>query len=84
MVGLTTVKCGGDNAEQIWWAQGMPNHRLLWSAVLLHTEDFLDSYLKTCFLYNDVFSIELELISVVSNPKGEIKCPLPESGVDAF
>ena len=35
-------------------------------------------------LFIDAFSIELDLISVVSNPKGEIKRPLPESAVDAF
>ena len=31
-----------------------------------------------------MFSIELELISVVPNPKGEINRSLSESGVDTF
>ena len=40
--------------------------------------------MKNVFLYNDVFSIELELISLGQTRRGEIERPLPESGVDAF
>ena len=35
-------------------------------------------------MHFSTFSIELELISGVANPKGEIERSLSESGVDAF
>ena len=64
--------------------EGGKSSALYQNPASMHFECFLDIKWKTFFLYNDMFSVELDLISGVSNPKGETKRPLPESGVDAF